>query len=158
VDVSNPANVIAWEAFQSVAEPVGVQAERVDLRLADELEAAFATPAVQRAELLFNAATPLLGSVRTRLAELALQRRLPGFSVVRDFADAGLLMSYGPSYVAIYRRAATVVDRILRGAAPADIPVEQPSAFELVVNRTTAQALGLRIPPDVAAQVTEWVQ
>ena len=157
VDIANPANGVSWEFFRKAAEQVGLRAERVDLHSADELEMVFETETVRRAELVFNAATPLLNPVRGRLAELALQLRLPAFSVVRSFADTGLLMSYGPNYPAINRRAASVVDKILHGAKPADLPVEQPSVFELVVNRTTAEMLSLTIPPDVAAQVTDWV-
>ena len=99
-----------------------------------------------------------LRSQRAAILHLAARNRLPAVYAAREWADAGGLVSYGPSQVRLYERAAWFVDRILRGASPADLPFEQPTNFELVVNTTTAHNLGLAIPPNVAAVATELVQ
>jgi putative ABC transport system substrate-binding protein len=95
---------------------------------------------------------------RRRLADLAAKNRLPTVFSVRDYADAGGLMSYGPNLADLFRRAATYVDKILKGAKPADLPVEQPTKFELVINLKTAKALGLTIPPSLLQRADEIIQ
>jgi putative tryptophan/tyrosine transport system substrate-binding protein len=103
-------------------------------------------------------ADPLMYGNRRRLVELALQNRLPTISSDAAYAAAGGLMSYGPNNQNQQRRTAYYVDKLLKGAKPADLPIEQPTTFEVVVNLTTAQALGLTIPPSVLAQATELIQ
>jgi ABC-type uncharacterized transport system substrate-binding protein len=100
----------------------------------------------------------LIGPLRGRIADLAIQHRLPAICDWRHSVAAECLMSYGPSQLDTYRRAATYVDQILKGAKPADLPVEQPTMFELVINLTTAQALGLMIPPTLLFQATEVIR
>jgi putative ABC transport system substrate-binding protein len=95
---------------------------------------------------------------RNRLAELALQRRLPLMFANRQYTDAGGMISYGPSYPAMYRLAAEYVDKVLKGAAPADLPIQQPTKFELVINLETAKALGLRIPQTVLLRADEVIE
>ena len=95
---------------------------------------------------------------RRRIAELAIKHRLPSIFELGDFADAGCLMGYGPSLREMFRQAATYVDRILKGAKPADLPVQQPTKFELVVNATTAETLGLSLPPSLLLQAGRVVQ
>ena len=95
---------------------------------------------------------------RKLLADFSAEIRLPSTGPVREFAEAGVFMSYGPSYEAGYRRAATYVDKILKGAKPSDLPVEQPTTFELVINMKTAKALGLKIPNSILVQVTKVIE
>jgi len=101
---------------------------------------------------------PMLGNELAQLAQLTADNRLPAIYLRREFAEAGGLMAYGPSFSDNWRRAATYVDKILKGAKPADLPVEQPMTFEFVVNMMTAQALGLTFPHEILLQVTEVVQ
>jgi putative ABC transport system substrate-binding protein len=100
----------------------------------------------------------MLTAQRTRLAELAMKHRLPAISGLSETVEAGGLMSYGPHYGDLYRRAATQVDKILKGAKPADLPVEQPTKFELVVNIKTAKALGLTIPPSLLLRADQVIE
>jgi putative ABC transport system substrate-binding protein len=97
-------------------------------------------------------------SYRREIAELALRKRLPAISAATVFADAGLLMSYGPDLAALFRRAAVFVDKILKGARPGDIPVEQPTRFELVINLKTAKALGVTLPPSLLLRADRVVE
>jgi putative ABC transport system substrate-binding protein len=97
-------------------------------------------------------------TLRGRIIDFAAQARVPAIYDLRGFVDSGGLMSYGPNFSALWRSSARYVDRILAGAKPAEMPIEQPSVFEFVVNLRVVRALGLTIRPDVAAQVTEWVE
>jgi putative ABC transport system substrate-binding protein len=160
VDPTNVANVASWQELRTTAESVGLQVARVDLLSAADLENLFETPIVRDAQAIFNNASAFLLPVRARFAELSLQHQKPAADINRQFAEAGLLMTYGPrgGPTTQSRRAAVYVDKILKGAKPADLPVDQPTVFDLVINTRTAQALGLTVPPAVAAQVTGWVQ
>jgi putative ABC transport system substrate-binding protein len=102
--------------------------------------------------------SPMFIAQRQGLADLAAKNRLPTIFALREYAQVGGLMSYGPNYPDVYRRAATYVDRILKGAKPADLPIEQPTKFEFVINLKTAKALGLTIPPSVLARADEVIQ
>jgi len=100
----------------------------------------------------------MLTDTRNRIVDLAATQRLPGIYVQRDFVDAGGLMAYGPSLTDLYRRAAVFVDKILKGAKPADLPVEQPTRFELVINMKTAKALGITLPQSILIRVDQVLQ
>jgi putative ABC transport system substrate-binding protein len=140
------------------AKLLGVQLTIVEAGAPAQLESAFSTLHVERvgAVLVLGGAGFYLN--RTRIADLALRNRLPSMFQNREFVAVGGLLSYAPSTVANYRRAAVFVDKILKGAKPADLPVEQPTKFELVINATTAKALGLPIPPSVLARADEVIQ
>ena len=101
---------------------------------------------------------PLVSTNRIRINTLALGARLPTMHGIREYVEAGGLMSYGPNFPDLFRRAADYVDKILRGAKPADIPVEQPTKFDLVINLTTAKALGLNVPPSLLARADEVIE
>jgi len=143
---------------QDAARALGIQLQVVEARTADGVDAAFAEIVKGRAEALVVFMSPTFNNQPKRLADLASQHQLPTMYEFRGFAAAGGLMSYGADISDIYRRAATYVDRLLKGAKPADIPVEGPTKFELVINRKTAQTLGLEIPQSLllrADQVLE---
>jgi putative tryptophan/tyrosine transport system substrate-binding protein len=140
------------------AGTLGVQLQYSDVRRPEDIESAFGDARREHLDAAVVFASPILEAHRTRVADLAVQHRLPAVYHVREFVEAGGLMCYGVSFVGLYRRAAYYVDRILKGAKPADLPVEQPREFEFVINLQTAQALGLTIPPHVLLQATEIIQ
>lgn len=135
--------------MESSGERVGLKMHRVPLRAPGELPAAFRRLAQARAEALFVLDDTALTQQRGEILALAAAHSLPVVARYKDFADAGALIAYGPSLPAVYRRAAYYVDRLLRGAKASDLPVEEPSVFDLVVNLRTAKALGLTISPSV---------
>jgi putative ABC transport system substrate-binding protein len=131
----------------------------VELRRPDELDAAFAAMQGAGVDALIVVADPaLMDSVRGRVTDLAATYRLPAMYAWKMYVDAGGLMSYGPSLPDIYRHAATYVDKLLKGATPADLPVEQPTKFDLIINLKTATALGLTIPPSILFQADEVIR
>jgi putative ABC transport system substrate-binding protein len=157
----NPVEVSAARQLrdtEDAARGLGLQVHALAVRGLDEFAGAFAAARRGRAEGLIVLAGPVLADYRARLVDLAAQSRLPTMYWERAFAEAGGLMSYAASDHDLYRRAASYVDRILKGAKPADLPVEQPTTFELVINLKTAQALGLTIPPSVLFQATEVIR
>ena len=159
--LSNPANAYHQLAIREVnvaARSLGVQLQLLEARGPNEFDGAFAAMAKERVGALLVLSDAIFGSHRTRLADLAARSRLPAAYGVRDSVEAGGLMSYGPSILDSYRQAATYVDKILKGAKPADLPVEQPMKFELVLNLKTAEALGLTIPPLILFQADEVIR
>ncbi len=137
---------------------LGVRLQLVEARGPADLDRVFSETTKARAGALVVLSTPMLSSQRKRLVDLAAKRRLPTMFSFRSYVDAGGLMSYGPNVEDMFRRAANYVDRILKGTKPADLPVEQPIKFELVMNLKTAKALGLTIPPSVLARADEVVE
>jgi putative ABC transport system substrate-binding protein len=143
---------------RAAAQALGIRADAVGVRVPGELDGAFAVIARGgRAVLLVFPSGPTFGE-RQRLAELALKHRLPAVYDAREYVEAGGLIAYGPNRLELFRRAAVYVDKILKGAKPADLPVEQPTKFELVINLKAAKALGLTIPPSVLARADEIIE
>ena len=132
---------------ETSARALGVRLQFVWARTAADVDKAFADMTKAHAGALAVLSTPMFGAERRRLVDLAVKNRLPTVYSFRSYVVAGGLMSYGPNLSDMSRRAATYVDKILKGTKPADLPVEQPTKFELVINRKTAKALGLTIPP-----------
>jgi ABC-type uncharacterized transport system substrate-binding protein len=148
----NPENPSARDQLstaRNAARTLGLELQPAEIRQAAELTEAFTRLAAGRASAVVALGDPILGNAIERISKLAATHRLPAIYVRREFAEAGGLLAYGPSFVDNYRRAATYVDKILKGAKPGDLPVEQPTKFELVINLKTAKALGLTIPQSV---------
>jgi putative ABC transport system substrate-binding protein len=154
-NAANPANAAAWHETQAAAGALGLRLHAQEVRDAQDLESAFARMAQAHPEALLVLEDALINMHRPQIAEFVTQQHLPSVFVHREWVVAGGLMSYGPSLPDLFRRAATYVDKLLKGAKPADLPVEQPMKFELVINLKTAQALGLTIPPSVLFQADE---
>jgi ABC-type uncharacterized transport system substrate-binding protein len=151
VRATSPATAQYVKEAELAARTLGMQLQILAVRDAGDLEGAFAS--AQGASALLQVDDAMLTAQRTRIADLALKNRLPTISGLSEMVEAGGLMSYGPHYGDLYRRAATQVDKILKGAKPADLPVEQPTKFELVINLKTAKALGMTIPQSILARV-----
>jgi putative tryptophan/tyrosine transport system substrate-binding protein len=142
-----PPHTVFLETLRVVSQELGLQLQVLEVRSPDELDRAFTALTQAGAEALFVLPDPpMLDRLDRRIADLTAQHRLPAIYPFKSYVDAGGLMSYAPSLPDIYRRAAYYVDKILKGAKPADLPVEQPMKFELVINLKTARALGLTIP------------
>ena len=152
-NVGNPGAVLDIREFEAAVRMFGLEALTFEIRRAEEIAPGFEA-LKGRADALYVAADPLVNTNRVRINTLALAARLPTMHGVRDYVEAGGLMSYGPNVPDQYRRAADYVDKILRGAKPGDLPVEQPTKFDL----TTAKALGLTIPPSVLARADEVIE
>jgi putative ABC transport system substrate-binding protein len=153
-----PSYVPSLQALQDAARPFQLQLRTVVARDARDLESAFSSMAREHVQAVVVLGFGPYMAARQRLAEIALRHRLPTFFSWRDHVEVGGLMSYGPDLSDLLRRAATYVDKILKGAKPADLPVEQPTKFELVINLKTAKALGLTIPPSVLGRADHVIE
>ncbi len=145
-------------ALESAARKLGLTILFADVRTPRDLEGAFATMTRSRAGAFLILGGSMTFASRQQIADLAVQHRLPGIHLFREYAEAGLLLTFGASRKATNQRAATYIDKILRGAKPADLPVEQPTKFELVINMKTAKALGLTIPQSLLQRADELIQ
>ena len=143
---------------EAAARSLGLQVRPAEVRGPEDLEKAFASLAREHPEALALVASNMFLVHRARIVELAARYRLPATFSDRSYVEAGGLMSYGPDEKAIFRQLANYVDRILKGAKPGDLPIEQPTKFELVINRETAKALGLTIPPSLLLRADEVIQ
>jgi ABC-type uncharacterized transport system substrate-binding protein len=150
-----PGSTQVATELDRAAGALQVQLHYLDVRGSEDMETAFREARARRADAVLVLASPVLESHRTQVAALAAQHRLPTIYPFREFVEAGGLVSYGVRIADLYHRAATYVDKLLKGAKPADLPVEQPLKFELVLNLKTAQALGLTIPPSVLFRADE---
>ena len=153
-----PGSALQWDESQLSARELGLQLYSMEVNSADEYEAAFKRAIEAGNDALLVTLGPLANSNQRVIAELAINNRLPSLCAREDYSDNGCLMAYGPGYANEGRDGARYVDRILRGARPADLPVEQPMTFEFVVNMNTAHALGIMFPNDIMLQVTRVVQ
>ena len=154
----NPSNAIFLDETQLAARKLGIELQPSDARNPQEIEQAFAVAVGQRVDALIVFDDPVLWSYRALIVALAAVRKIPAMYGFRDFVDDGGLMSYGPDRPDQYRRTAVYVDKILKGATPADLPVEQPTKFQLIVNRKTATSLGLTVPETLLATADEVIE
>ena len=158
-DPANPTNVLeVKEVLPVAARALRLTIQPWEVRDADDFERVFAALNKQRPDGLYVTGGPLMNANQKRIADFALKSRLPSMYGSREAVDAGGLMSYGADLADSYRRVAYYVDRILKGAKPADLPVEQPTKFELVINLKTAKQIGLTIPPDVLARADKVIK
>jgi putative ABC transport system substrate-binding protein len=153
-----PAYRVARRNLEYAARSLGLRLYIREVRSPNDLESTFAAMGKERVDALLVVNDPLLFAHRGRIADLAAKTRLPGIYEWREFSEAGGLMSYGADLAALYRHAATYVDKILKGAKPAELPIEQPTKFELVVNLKTAKALGLALPQSILVRADEVIQ
>jgi len=158
----NPANPV-WQASalretQAAARAMGLRLQLLEARSPDELEGAFTAMTRERAGALFVPADIIFVRHAQTMAELAARHRLPAMFGFREHVEAGGLMSYAANFAVMFRRAATFADKILKGTKPGDLPVEQPTKFELIINLKTAKALGLTIPQSVLLRADEVIQ
>jgi putative ABC transport system substrate-binding protein len=159
--LANPGNpmhkrVIA-EDLPQAARKLGVTLPIVEATTAEELDTAFASAAAQHADAMIVFGDPLTNQEASRVTALAAKHRLPAIYLLRSFANGGLIV-YGPDIADLLRRAGGYIDKILKGTKPADLPVEQPTKFELVINMKTAKALGLTVPPSLLVRADEVIE
>jgi putative tryptophan/tyrosine transport system substrate-binding protein len=157
-NMSNPVAPPQWEETRTAALSLGIQAELLDVRNREDLSRAFETGVRQRVDAVLVAVDGLFQSNTQMIVDLAARNKLPAIYVGREFIEAGGLMTYGVSFPHLYVRAATYADKIFKGAKPADLPVEQPTKFELIINLKTAKALGLTIPPKLLFTADEVIE
>jgi putative tryptophan/tyrosine transport system substrate-binding protein len=157
-DMGNSAVATQWPEIEAAARSMRLQPQLLDVRRSEDLERAFDTAMKQRAEAVMVGLGTVAQSNVGSVVALSTKHRLPSIYNSREFVDAGGLMAYGVSYPDLYRRAAKYVDKILKGIKPGDLPIEQPTKFELVINLKTAKALGLTIPPSLLGRADEVIQ
>jgi putative ABC transport system substrate-binding protein len=157
-DPATPSHGPGLRAVEAAGSALGLRVQPVAVRSATEFDSAFSSISRERAGGVLVLSTPLFIAGARRLADLAMKHKLPTMFGPRAHAEAGGLLSFGPDRADLFRRAATYVDKILKGTKPADLPVEQPMRFELVINLKTAKALGLTIPPTVLIRAEQVIQ
>jgi putative ABC transport system substrate-binding protein len=155
---TNPANVVHFEDIQAGARALRVPLHSVEVRSPAEFTSAFATMMRERPDALMITADALIQQHVGQILDFAAQHRLPVMAMIRENVVAGALMSYGASLPELFRRASVYLDKILKGAKPGDLPIQQPMKFELVLNLKTAEALGLTIPPTILFQADEVIR
>ena len=155
---ANPGTRATLSVLETIGRTLRIELQRVEIRDAGDFENAFRAVATSGAGGVVLQDDPLTRSARTQIAQLALKHRLPVSAGLPEVAESGALIAYGPDRVDLYRRAAALVDRILKGAKPADLPFEQATKFELVINLKTAKALGLTIPQSLLVRADEIIQ
>src|ERR1700730_10627797 len=156
-NVDYPEAVLEMRDVQAISKTLGLEVATVEIRRTEDISPAFEA-LKGRADALYIITDALVSTNRIRINTFALAARLPTMHGVREYVEAGGLMSYGADYSELFRRAGDYVDKILRGAKPAEIPVEQPTKFDLVVNLITAEALGLTVPPSLLARADQVIE
>jgi len=157
-NMSSPASGSQWRQIEVAARSLGLEPQLLDVRTPEAFARAFDTAIKQRADAVQVANDTLTQTNLRRIVDLSAKHRLPSIFASREFVDAGGLMAYGPNFTDLYRRAATYVDKILKGAKPGDLPIEQPTKFELVINLKTAKALGLTIPQTLLLRADQVIE
>jgi putative tryptophan/tyrosine transport system substrate-binding protein len=155
---AEPGNAQAVREIELAAGAFGVKLQYLEIADPRDIEPAFQAAKKEQAGAMLVLQTPVFNPKRKQIAELALQNRLPAIYPQSEWVDDGGLMSHGVSFVALYHRAATYVDKILKGAKPAELPVEQPTKFELIINLKAAKQIGLTIPPNVLARADKVIK
>lgn len=153
-----PAHRVYLKELQSAARALSIRVRPVEVRGADEIDRAAVTIARERLDAILPLSSPVFNAEKRRLVTLAAKARLPAIYEHREYVEAGGLMSYGPDFRELFRRAAVYTDRLLRGTRPGDIPVEQPTKFELVINEKAAKALGMTLAPSVLLRADEIIR
>jgi putative ABC transport system substrate-binding protein len=157
-NAANPTSVQELREIQATARTLGLEVAALEIRRAEDLESAAFETVKGAASALYAVSDPLILANRARINTLAQGARLPTMYAFRDYVEAGGLMSYGPNYTNLFSRAGDFVDKILKGAKPGDLPVEQPTKFEFVINLKTAKALGLELSPSQLARADEVIE
>jgi len=155
---ANPGNTVALKELHAIAPRLGITLQGQEIRTPDDFDRAFTALSGMRPDALFTVADPLMFRNRKQILDFAAQRRLPAIYEWKEFVDMGGLMAYGVNLTELFKRAATFVDKILRGAKPADLPVEQVTQFELALNLKTARALGLTIPKTMLLRADQVIE
>ena len=155
---TNPAVRLAAQEAQDAAPLLGIRLVSIEVRTTSDIVSAFDIAKQEGAQGVIVLPDPLTGSHRSTIIALAAKARMPALYGYREYVDEGGLLAYGPNYRDVFRRAAIYIDKILKGAKPADLPVEQPTTFDLVINLSTAKALGLEVPPTLLARADEVIE
>jgi putative ABC transport system substrate-binding protein len=155
---ANPTNPLQLKDLEAVAPALHVTLISLPVKGPEDIEPAFTTTKNERAAAIIIVGDPMFGAYRTQIVELATKSRLPAIWSLSEYVEAGGLMSYGTNFNDLFRRAATYVDKILKGAKPADLPVEQPTKFEFIINLKAAKQIGLTIPPNVLARADKVIR
>ena len=157
-NMGNPNEQFNWQQIERAARVLGIRPQLLDVRKPEDFERTFNDASEQRIDALVVALDGLLSQNRQIIVDLAAKHRLPAVYGSSEFIIPGGLAAYGPSYSDLYRRAANYVDKILKGVRPADLPVELPTKFQLVINLKTSKSLGLTIPPTILARADEVIE
>ncbi len=157
-NMGNPVVPPQWEQMERAAQKLGIQSELLDVRRPDDIGPAFENAKRHATDAIQVGVDALTQENRKLIAELAVQQRVPAIYVSKEYIEAGGLIAYGPNYADLYRRAATYVDKIFKGEKPGDLPIEQPTKFELLINLKAAKAINLTVPPTLLVRADEVIE
>jgi putative tryptophan/tyrosine transport system substrate-binding protein len=157
-NAANPYSANVFKETQGASRTLGIEVQSLEVRGPDDLDGAFEAARKQRPDAMITVEDPLTFNYRKRIADFVTGQQLPSLSGLKEFVSVGGLISYGANLADLFRRAAGYVDKILKGAKPADLPVQQPTKIDLVINLTTAKTLGLEVPPSLLARADEVIE